>query len=323
MHLTHYSPPIMRNDDDEWRGTTDPSVRRRVQNRLNQRAYRQRQQMLGILDKSPKKATKKMASQRLNHADNRRPGPVHTGAESLSCRRQAEEKNHVTDRLEARHRRFDDKHYTSSNTGIDPSRWYTNPAEVVVQFQELKLGRYAGRSPSNDHLLGIMQFNVMRAFGTLSSIIGFSSDNLIDEGALSPFSSYTYSAHGTPHVRLPKSLAPTVLQRSVPHHPWIDILPYPQMRDNLLRLESGVSTATEKRQYDADSLCHWMVGLDTCQKESGLILWGDPWDLASWEVTAEFLHKWGWTLEGCTDLFWSTNHWRARRGEKPLFRAGQ
>ncbi|KAL6803133.1 hypothetical protein GGI42DRAFT_342497 [Trichoderma sp. SZMC 28013] len=287
----------MRNDDDEWRGTTDPSVRRRVQNRLNQRAYRQRRQVLGILDKSPKKAMRKTASQRLSHTDNRRPGS-------------------------GRHPKFDDKHRASFNTRFETSPWYTNPAAVVVQFQELKLGRHAGRSPSNDHLLGIMQFNVMRAFGTLSSIVGLSSDNLIDDGALSPFYSHTYSAHNTPHFRLPKSLAPTALQRSVPHHPWIDILPYPQMRDNLLRLEFGVSTMMEKRQYDADSLCHWMVGLDTCQKESGLILWGDPWDLASWEVTAEFLNEWGWTLEGCIDLFKSTNYWRARRGERPLFRTG-
>ncbi|PKK45945.1 hypothetical protein CI102_9126, partial [Trichoderma harzianum] len=162
----------------------------------------------------------------------------------------------------------------------------------------------------------IMQFNGVRALGTLGSIIGLSSDNVMDDdAALSPFSSYTYSAQNirVPHFRLAKSLPPTALQRSIPHHPWIDILPYPQIRDNLLRLESGVSTTMEKRQYDADSLCHWM---------SGLILWGDPWDLASWEVTAEFLNEWGWTLEGCVDLFRSTDYWRARRGERPLFRMG-
>ncbi|KAL7914024.1 hypothetical protein GGI35DRAFT_475859 [Trichoderma velutinum] len=311
----------MRNDDDEWRGTTDPSVRRRVQNRLNQRAYRQRRQMLGSLDKTPKRTTRKTAAQHLSHTKRRRPGSVRTGAESVSCRRQVEDKSRITGRLEARHRKIGDKDCVVSNTRIDPSPWYTSPTAVVMQFQELKLGRHAGRSPSNDHLLSIMQFNVMRAFGTLSSIIGLSSDTLLDDGAISPFSSYTCSAHSTLHLRVPKSLAPTALQRSIPHHPWIDILPYPQMRDNLLRLESGVNTAMEKRQYDADSLCHWMVGLDTCQKESGLILWGDPWDLASWEVTAGFLHKWGWTLEGCVDLFRATNYWRARRGEKPLFKA--
>ncbi|KAL5093411.1 hypothetical protein Trisim1_012510 [Trichoderma cf. simile WF8] len=131
MHLTQDLPPIMRNDDDEWRGTTDPGVRRRVQNRLNQRAYRQRRQMLGILDKPPKKATRIPVSQHLNHTDKRRSGLVPTGAESLRCRRQAEDKSHVTGRLEARHRTFDDKHFASTSASVDPSLWYTNPAAVV------------------------------------------------------------------------------------------------------------------------------------------------------------------------------------------------
>ncbi|UKZ57514.1 hypothetical protein TrVGV298_011372 [Trichoderma virens] len=312
----------MLNDDDEWRGTTDPSVRRRVQNRLNQRAYRQRRLMLGTTDKTPKRATSKTAAQRLNHTDNIRVGSARTGAGSLGCQGQVDGKSPVTGRPQARDRKFIGKPCLASNIRIDPSPWYTNPATVVEQFQELKLGRHAGRSPSNDHLLCIMQFNVMRAFGTISSIIGLSPDNLIDECASSPFFSYTSPADNMPQFRLPQSLAPTALQRSIPHHPWFDILPFPQMRDNLLSLESGTSTVMEHHRYDADSLCHWMVGLDTSQTESGLILWGDPWNLASWEVTAEFFYKWGWTLEGCVDLFKSTNYWRARRGEKPLFKTG-
>jgi hypothetical protein len=91
------------------------------------------------------------------------------------------------------------------------------------------------------------------------------------------------------------------------------------MRDNLLRLEFDTDAIVSESHYDADSLCHWMVGLDAAQKEGGLIVWGDPCEVASWEVTAEFYQKWGWTLGGCVELFRSTNSWRAQRGEKPLF----
>jgi hypothetical protein len=170
-----------------------------------------------------------------------------------------------------------------------------------------------------------MQFNVMRALGTISTIIGLSPANLTDDSSSSPFFNYPparqrhLSADNIPPACLPTSLIPTDLQRSTPHHPWFDILPFPQMRDNLLRLESNTSTAVDSPNYDADSLCHWMVGLDTRQKEAGLIVWGEPWDVASWEVTADFYQKWSWTLEGCFDLFKSTNYWRARRGERPLF----
>ncbi|PTB68150.1 hypothetical protein BBK36DRAFT_1195014 [Trichoderma citrinoviride] len=267
----------MLNAVDEWRGTTDPDLRRRVQNRLNQRAYRQRRrQMLRV----PGKTSGRTANETISPAQ---------------------------------------------------SPWYTDPAAVVAQFRGLKLGRHAKPSPSDDHVLCIMQFNVMRAFGTITSLVGLSPTDLLEDDTPSPFSSPTRCLmresparhHFQQFSLLPESLSPTSLQRSTPHHPWIDILPFPQMRDNLLRLESSSSVAAEKQQYDADSLCHWMVGLDPSQKESGLILWGEPWDLAAWEVTAEFLDRWGWTLEGCVDLFRSTNYWRSKRGLKPLFTLGK
>ncbi|KAL7936510.1 hypothetical protein V8C35DRAFT_295712 [Trichoderma chlorosporum] len=321
MYPIRAAASTILNNDDEWRGTTDPTLRRRVQNRLNQRAYRQRR-MLELSDKRPKKVTTKAAAKCLNQLGPSRPGLVCVGDKSLSYQRQSEDTSCVTGRLQARDRRFNDTHRNTLNTRSSPTPWYTDPAMVVAQFQELALGRHVGLSPSNDHLLCIMQFNVMRAFGTLSSILGLSPDSLVDVNALSPFTpSIISSAHTVPHHQLPKSLAPTALQKSIPHHPWFDILPFPQMRDNLLRLEYETTTAMEKHGYDADRLCHWMVGLDNSQRESGLILWGDPWNLDSWEVTTEFLHEWGWTLEGCVDLFRSTNYWRTRRGEKPLFRA--
>ncbi|EIT73587.1 hypothetical protein AO1008_11858 [Aspergillus oryzae 100-8] len=30
-------------------------------------------------------------------------------------------------------------------------------------------------------------------------------------------------------------LRPTTLQRGIPHHPWLDIFPFPRMWDNLIR----------------------------------------------------------------------------------------
>ncbi|KAL7794462.1 hypothetical protein V8C37DRAFT_70244 [Trichoderma ceciliae] len=321
-------------NDDEWRGTTNPSVRRRVQNRLNQRAYRlRRRRKLGAPDEEAERAADKTipttttgtlstpAARLLDRTNPEIPvldavsGEGHSGAES-----------HFTyARSQVCRRDLKGKHGVAPGTRTDLAPWYTNPAAVFVQFQELKLGRHVRRSPSNDHLLCIMQFNVMRAFGTISSIIGLSPANLTDDHSSSPFFNYHLSADSISPTCLPRSLAPTALQKSTPHHPWLDILPFPQMRDNLLRLESNTTTTTttsttmDKPRYDADSLCHWMVGLDADQKEAGLILWGDPWNLAAWEVTADFFRKWGWTLEGCVELFRSTNYWRVRRGEKPLF----
>ncbi|KAL6863544.1 hypothetical protein J3F83DRAFT_744760 [Trichoderma novae-zelandiae] len=313
------------NAEDEWRGTTNPRLRRRVQNRLNQRAYRRRRRILASPENTSKRVPDRAIStaQSLNQRNAHHPSSAQTGAISLHRRGDTGHSG----KLQVSEARLQDRHALITDARVKPAPWYTDTAAVAAQFRQLKLGRHAAPSPSNDHLLCIMQFSVMRAFGTISSIIGLSPAHLLDDDASSPFSSHapplTQPSPAAEELQqfafaLPQSLAPTPLQTSTPHHPWIDILPCPQMRDNLLRLDSSTST-TRRRHYDPDSLCHWMVGLDAGQKEAGLILWGEPWDLAAWEVTADFFHGWGWLLEGCFELFEATNYWRGRRGLKPLF----
>ena len=50
----------------------------------------------------------------------------------------------------------------------------------------------------------------------------------------------------------------------------------------------------------------------------GLITWGDPWKVESWEVTPAFGKIWGWALEGCDDLIQASNRWRELRNEEPM-----
>jgi hypothetical protein len=82
------------------------------------------------------------------------------------------------------------------------------------------------------------------------------------------------------------------------------------MRDNLLLAGEA---------YNEDLLCNDLVEFkDIPNEQTGLIVWSDPWNTASWEVSETFLRNWGWTVKGCADLQKSTNNWRLRRGEKPL-----
>lgn len=144
-----------------------------------------------------------------------------------------------------------------------------------------------------------------------------------------------------PGSMIPPSLLPTQAQMKVPHSRWIDILPSPQLRDNLI---SNIG------HFNEEELCNDLVGeifksqdletetlseeskawlsrkmmrargdnLDLAADKSGFVVWNQPWDARSWEVTSGFLVKWGWAVEGCEDLLRSTNHWRASRNEEPL-----
>ena len=83
------------------------------------------------------------------------------------------------------------------------------------------------------------------------------------------------------------------------------------MRDNLIRAGD----------FDDDQLCMDIMGFwDMSTESCGLLVWGDPQDLANWEVSEEFIRKWPWVVGGCGELLVSTNRWRATRGEKLIFR---
>ena len=164
-----------------------------------------------------------------------------------------------------------------------------------------------------DQLLSVIQLNVMRALVTNMAAIGYSWDlftdanGVIADDAISPF----IDPSNMVALSSPQHLRPTRLQTVAAHQPWIDLWPFPQMRDNILR---------QGEDFDDTPLCLDMVE-SYCGPDgmSGLLVWGDPWDPNSWEATEAFAKKWGWIMTGCFDLFKSTNFWRAKRGEKKLF----
>ncbi|KAJ5948009.1 hypothetical protein N7466_001024 [Penicillium verhagenii] len=167
---------------------------------------------------------------------------------------------------------------------------------------------YALGSPRADQLLTLIQFNVFRALVDNTSTISFNMDWL-DEDAISPW------CEGASEIQIslcPNSLRPTALQQEISHHPWIDLFPFPQMRDNLLR-------RYDDEEFDESALCNDLVDFyDVSNEETGLIVWREPWQPTGWEVSETFLRRWAWVVKGCDDLVKSTNYWRGIRGEDPL-----
>ena len=163
-------------------------------------------------------------------------------------------------------------------------------------------------SPCTDKLLVLVKINVFRALISNSRTLGIPSEEIMDDDAISILCSPNRAVSRV--LALPLALRPTDLQTNVAHHPWIDCLPVPRMRQNLIRAGDT---------FDVMKLCGDLVGLfSTGTGRTGIIVWGEPWDVAGWEVTEGFLKSWGWTIEGCWEIFESTNRCRAGRGEMTL-----
>lgn len=161
----------------------------------------------------------------------------------------------------------------------------------------------AKKVQSPDLLLPVAQFNIMRATFENATSMGLTWDILSEDIA-----SY-FNIAGPVTLRLPPSLEPSDTQRSIVHHPWIDLIPIASLRDALL-LQMG--------EYDEDQLCGDLYGICGPSPEVGMLVWGEAWDPSAYEVSERVFNKWGRFLRDCPELLTSTNYWRRKRGEKQL-----
>ncbi|KAH6712058.1 hypothetical protein BKA61DRAFT_609525 [Leptodontidium sp. MPI-SDFR-AT-0119] len=190
---------------------------------------------------------------------------------------------------------------------------------------------------SSDHLLRLIHFNVFRGLITNKALLyGRTFQTKVNLDFVLPESRNLCDGlaliRSKPGQALPTSLSPTYVQASIAHSPWINMFPFPALRDNLIKAE---------KDFDHEDLFFDLFGEmficraiepiskevrvaedeledDVTARRKGLIIWGEPWDANSWEATPGFVNKWTWLLRNNHDLIESTNRWRAKRDEKPL-----
>lgn len=189
---------------------------------------------------------------------------------------------------------------------LQPSITRPQVQDVIERVENFITVQRRTSVPRADLLLTLVQFNVFRALYSNMVALDFNLDWLTGD-AISPFFRTISPIHDRTS---PSSLRSTALQRQVSHHPYIDLFPFPELRDNLL---------LQGEDFDDDDLCYDLV--ETCHaptERSGLIVWSNPWEPSSWEVTPEFAIKFPWMLRGCHELLISTNYWRGKREEDDL-----
>lgn len=112
------------------------------------------------------------------------------------------------------------------------------------------------------------------------------------------------------HGAIKYDLRPIDAQILHGHHPYIDILPFRDLRQNLI---------AQQRNIDEDEFLLDFLNNATCWggvRDAGAGT-GCPWDGRSWEANENFLEKW-WDLVGGEDgeLTRTSRWWREMRGER-------
>lgn len=292
-HHIHYVELQSRPHEftrEDWSGITNQKERKRLQNRLNKRVSRQRKRHNGTSDDDNNISDAVSSAVVSSNASS--PHAFSSGASLLPCGI-ASAFSHLSKEDAARAR------------------------AMLERFAEQALMSYATGDPSVDHHLKLIQLNTINAFTSNAAALGYRFDWLVCE-SISPFGydGHSHNAISPIPATLPSSLAPTRLQMTTKHHPWLDLFPLPRLRDNALIAVSVLSPADEQRFFED------VMESDGKNEWTGLLVWGEAWDPQNWEVSIPFLQRWPWLIRGCPELIVSTNRWRRRRGERPISAPG-
>lgn len=262
--------------NDNWRGKNDPAERRRIQNRLNQRAFRERQRA----GESPKQyKPRSMSASSAQQEDS-----------SDSSDDEDEADSPQSEATEATSGSYIEGRSASAPAGNQPSG--------VTDSQTGRIW---------DELAQLINRNFLSAAITNAQHLG------IDLAALQNGTAIRTPRPSDRQV--PATLSPVELQHQVSHDPIIDTIPHARLRFNILRgiAAGSVDAAAFSKCIRASGALEEVNG---SWLRGGVVVWSFPEQAASWELSEPFVRRWAFLLQGCEDLIGATNSWRARRGER-------
>jgi hypothetical protein len=185
---------------------------------------------------------------------------------------------------------------SSSNTNTVSSSYNSPPADEFV----------------DNYLLPVHELTLLKALMRIAGRIGC-TQNLWSLETLSSFNTNT----APPHDTLPQVWRPTAAQIMIPHHPLIDFLPWPSVRDRLLAI---MALPSESRPPSAaGDLWFLNFAYDLEDNAEGIRIYGgDPYDPESWEVGQKLFESWWFVFD--RKVVERSNRWRELRGA-PLLTA--
>ena len=184
--------------------------------------------------------------------------------------------------------------------GIDPS-------SLSVSTRDTSSPANSAPSPDS-YLLPMNELTILRAIHRISQRLNAPSFWSLD--ASSPFTTGATATHD-----LPAAWQPTPAQVVVPHHPIIDFLPWPGVRDRILGLMSLPDEARPEGAAGPLALVNFAYDVEDASE--GMRIWGDDiFDPGCWEVGQVLFERWWFLFD--RDIIENSNRWRRLRGASTL-----
>jgi Domain of unknown function (DUF3425) len=118
-----------------------------------------------------------------------------------------------------------------------------------------------------------------------------------------------------PAGTIPSWFQPTPAQRALPHHPFLDLLPWPGVRSKLVVAFS--MPAAQRPAIARDPLALMLLMADVEDEREGFRVTGaDGLDADAWEIGQAFVSHWWWALD--REVVHKSNQLRLRRGAERL-----
>jgi hypothetical protein len=192
------------------------------------------------------------------------------------------------------------------------SSTFSFPDDHLLEIPSLTLLNAAMKVAQRLNIAGILwDLTAMSPFYQGSD----SSPPSLLSGSSSPPST-AFSPNGHEVIELPLHLQPTTSQRLIPHHPILDLLPWPSTRDKLIQVFHLPPEMRPKSAQDPIGLLRFVYDMEDVSGEGIRVRGGDPFAPEAWEVGQVVFERWWWAFDG--EIVESSNCVRRERGEDQL-----